>query len=265
MSKMKNRNVRKHRLTLIGVALTVLLIAVTWAVLRSEQQNADQTSSSDAALVDQLSSSYPNGTFYFAANSMFHSNGWLLHYYAGMQISDNVDFYRSLPSYAFKIIILRAHTALASDTGELAIFTNEEWSDAKATTTYLVDIMDGRLARVRVTVNSTAYFGITPNFVKALNGNFQNAIILVMGCDGLANGKMAEAFIEKGAKAYIGWNGLVSADYTDSATQQLLIHLIAEKETIGTAITETMSEVGNDPTYGSAMSYYPTQAGDYRA
>jgi hypothetical protein len=131
-------------------------------------------------------------------------------------------------------------------------------------TTYLVDIMDGRLARVRVTMNSTAYFGITPNFIKALNGNFQNAIIVVMGCDGLANGKMAEAFIEKGAKAYIGWNGLVSTNQTDFATQQLLIHLITEKKTIGTAITETMSEVGNDPTYGSAMSYYPTQAGDYK-
>jgi hypothetical protein len=263
---MKNRKVRKRRLALIGVALTVLLlVAVTWTVLRSEQQNADQTSSSDAALVDQLSSSYPNSTFYFSANSMFHNNGWLLHYYAGIQISDNVDFYRSLPSYAFKIIILRAHTALAPDTKELAIFTSEEWSDAKAVTTYLLDIMDGKLARVRVTTNSTAYFGITPNFIKALNGNFQNAIIVMMGCDGLANAKMAEAFIEKGAKAYIGWNGLVSTDHTDFATQQLLMHLIAEKETIGTAITETMSEVGNDPAYGSVLSYYPMQAGDYRA
>jgi hypothetical protein len=84
----------------------------------------------------------------------------------------------------------------------------------------------------------------------------------MMGCDGLTNTKMAEAFIERGAMAYIGWTGPVSADHTDTATQQLMKHLISENKTIATAITETLNEVGKDPAYGSTMSYYPALAGE---
>jgi len=224
----------------------------------------DQGKTLRAAIIDQLSSSHANNTFWFAANSMFQSNGWSLQYYAGSLSSDDLTFYRSLPQRAFKILIVRSHTAMETSTGTLAVFTSEQWDDEKASTTYLVDAMNDRIARVRVTLNSTAYFGITPNFVKAINGNFQDAIIIMMGCESLTNTKMAEAFIEKGARAYIGWTGLVSADHTDAATQQLLKHLIIEKKTIAIAITEVLTEVGEDPTYGSTMSYYPTQAGEYR-
>jgi hypothetical protein len=187
-----------------------------------------------------------------------------MYYYAGSLSSVDVTFYRLLPQQAFKIIIIRSHTAMQNSTGTLAIFTSEQWDDEKVSATYLTDALNDRIARVRVTPNSTAYFGITPNFVKAMNGNFQDAIIIMMGCQSLTNTKMAEAFIEKGAKAYIGWTGLVSADHTDAATQQLLKHLIVEKKTIATAITEVLTEVGEDPTYGSTMSFYPTQAGEYR-
>jgi hypothetical protein len=173
-------------------------------------------------------------------------------------------FYRSLPQRTFNIVVIRSHTAMESSTGTLAIFTSEQWDYEKASTTYLADALNDRIARVRVTLNSTAYFGVTPNFIKAMNGNFQDAIIVMMGCESLANSNMAEAFIEKGAKAYIGWTGLVSADHTDAATQQLLKHLITEKKTIATAVTEISTEVGNDPTYGSTMSYYPPQAGEYK-
>ena len=249
---------------LIAFALTVLLIILVYADLSAIQSNLDQGKTLKAAIIDQLNSSHSNNTFWLTANSMFQSNGWSLHYYSGSLSSADVTFYRSLPQRAFNIVIIRSHTAMEYSTGTLAIFTSEQWDDEKASTTYLTDAMNDRIARVRVTLNSTAYFGITSNFVKAMNGNFQDSIIIMMGCESLTNTKMAEAFIEKGAKAYIGWTGLVSADHTDAATQQLLKHLIVEKKTMATAITETLTEVGKDPTYESTMSYYPSQAGEYR-
>jgi hypothetical protein len=217
-----------------------------------------------ATIIDQLSSTYQNSTFWSNANSAFHENGWTMYYYAGSTLSDNIDFYRSLPQRGFRIIILRAHTALQKETGTLAIFTSEEWDDGKASTAYLTDAMNDRIARVRVTVNSTAYFGITPNFISAMNGDFRNTIIIMMGCDGLTNTKMAEAFINKGAKAYIGWTGPVSSDHTDAATQRLLEHLIFQNQNISTAINETLAEVGDDPVYESTLSYYPFEVSEYR-
>jgi hypothetical protein len=222
-------------------------------------QPSSHLEGSTGVLIDQLSSSYPNSTFWLTINSLFHESGLQLTYYQGSEFSDTVEFYKTLPQRGFRIIILRAHTAMDPETQTLALFTSEVWDNNKASTTYLADALTSRIARVRVTENSTPYFGITPDFVRAMSGNFQGAIIVMMGCDGLKNSKMAQAFIEKGAKAYVGWNGPVSTDHTDTATQLLLTRLITEKENIGNAVAETMNEVGKDPTYESIMVYYPPQ------
>ena len=54
----------------------------------------------------------------------------------------------------------------------------------------------------------------------------------MMGCDWLATETIAEALVEKGAKAAVSWNGLVSGDHTRAATDQLLRHLVTEKLTL---------------------------------
>jgi len=84
-----------------------------------------------------------------------------------------------------------------------------------------------------------------------------------MGCDGLKYTSMAEAFIEKGAKVYISWNGFVDAAHTDLATAHLLQNLVTKKQTIKQAVTDTMNKVGPDPTYESILLYYPDKAENY--
>jgi hypothetical protein len=64
---------------------------------------------------------------------------------------------------------------------------------------------------------------------------------------------MAEAFVEKGAKAYVGWSGSVSASHTDSATINLLKHLLMDNRTLTEAVDQTMQDVGADPAYKSVM------------
>jgi hypothetical protein len=266
------RRKRKHRSRKLGLffiaLLAVAIVSALYSFSKRGQPDSNPTELSSAAIIDQLSSSFPNSTFWNTANIMFRENAWSMHYYSGGISVDTVNFYRSLPQYGFKIIILRVHAALNPETGTLAIFTGEEWDDRKVWTDYLSDFdplnpSNNRLAKVRITENSTAYFGITPNFVKAMKGNFQNTTIIMMGCDGLTNTRMAEAFIEKGARAYVAWTGPISAGHTDTATQNLLEHLITENRTIAMAVAETIGEVGKDPAYGSILSYYPSEAGEY--
>jgi hypothetical protein len=256
----------KRKSLLFAVVLTCLALGIAYAVLNTGPLLTDQEVSPKAAIIDQLRWSFPNTTFWFSANNMFNQSGWRMYYYGAA--SDTVDFYRTLPEKGLKIIILRVHAALNPETGTLALFTSEKWEDWKATTDYINDFdvvnpLNNRLAKVRLNETSEAYFGLTPSFVKAMQGDFQDAVIIMMGCDALANTKMAEAFIQKGAKAYIGWTGPVSASHTDAATQQLLKHLVSEKKNIGTAVTETLDEVGNDPDFGSTIAYYPLEAHEY--
>jgi hypothetical protein len=84
----------------------------------------------------------------------------------------------------------------------------------------------------------------------------------MMGCDGLAGTQMAEAFTEKGAKAYIGWKETVSASHTDTATTRLLQHLIAQKETIENAVNNAMKKVTADPACENVLAYYPPEVGE---
>lgn len=53
--------------------------------------------------------------------------------------------------------------------------------------------------------------------------------ITMMGCEGLKTKSMAEAFIQKGAKAYIGWDDYVISQYVDEATIKLLEYMVLEK------------------------------------
>jgi hypothetical protein len=63
----------------------------------------------------------------------------------------------------------------------------------------------------------------------------------------------------KGANAYIGWKGSVTASYTDAVTTCLLQNLLAEERTIKQAIENVMEEIGPDLTYGSLLTYYPLE------
>lgn len=257
----------KRKSVLFAVVLAALLFIAVYAVLNTNPLSSNQETGLKAVIIDQLSATFPNTTFWWRANYMFNQSGWRMYYFTGGGPSDTVSSYRTLPKQGFKIIILRVHGALNPSTGTLALFTSEKWDDWKASTEYITDFdpinpENNKLAKVRINETSQAYFGITPNFVKAMQGDFEGATIIMMGCDGIVNTKMAEAFVEKGAKAYIAWTGPVSAAHTDSATQELLNYLVAEKNPIGTAVGETANQVGNDPDFGSTISYYPFEAGD---
>ena len=211
-----------------------------------------------AAIVDQLSESYPNQTFMETSRFILRNAGYKVYYYSKAAV--DVNFYRNLPNLDFDVIILRVPSAVNEESDLLVLFTSEPFNEFKAGTTYLSDFLDDppRLVRAMVYEGSDPYFGVTPSFVQSMKGKFDDTIIVMMGCNGLdpTHTSMAEALINKGAKVCIGWDELVSSSHTDHATTFLLQKLFVEKKTVQISVEEVNREVGPDPAYKSKLSWH---------
>jgi hypothetical protein len=216
-----------------------------------------------AAIVDQLSLTFPNQTFIEASADTLTEAGYTVDYFSGENVT--AEFFTNLPSYEYRIVILRIHssTTTAEKAQEsLAIFTSERYSSSK----YLSMQIKGQLVSVSFSEDEmkrgVRYFGICPRFVsECMVGRFQNTVVITMGCQGLENTLMARAFVEKGAGVYVGWSQSVTASHTDAATGYLLQHFLTEKQTLKQALQETFKEVGFDPVYRSLLIYYPLNVG----
>jgi hypothetical protein len=218
-----------------------------------------------AALVDHLSLTFPNQSFIDNTTEILEQAGYTVDYYPGEEVT--VEFYKNLPTHGYRLMILRVHSSATELQGEglaqstVAFFSSEPYSRTK----YVYEQRASRLVVAHYPMPEPSYyFAILPEFITAnTEGRLQNTIIVMMGCEGLTSTKMAEAFIEKGAKACIGWSGPVSASHTDQATTRLLSHLLGERQTIEQAVENTMEEIGPDPVYNSRLVYYPVSSGNY--
>lgn len=255
------KHVLKKRLVYgaIAVAFILLCFLIYFSLHLSNQTAVNQTQQRKAAIVDHLSISQPNQTFVQTSTTILEKSGWTVDYYPGEDVT--VGFYRNLPTHDYGLIVFRVHSALGSiHQSFLFLFTSEPYSAFgywyEQATNQISDVFF-----LPYNEGDPKFFGISPEFVKSsMNGKFENTIIVMMGCDGLTHSDMAEAFVKKGAKVYVGWSGPVSARHTDQATTQLLKHLVTEEQTIMEAIGKTMEEVGTDPEYESSLEYYPASA-----
>ena len=210
-----------------------------------------------AAIVDQLSLTEPNPAFVETETGVLRDAGYAVDYYPGDQVT--VDFYRNLPTHGYDLIIFRNHAARRPDSlaarlpDEAALFTSETYDANK----YVDEQDDLRLVKVSYPGGGDVFFGIRSDFItSSMKGKFDGTTIVLMGCNGLTTSRTAEAFVEKGAKAVVGWSELVSASHTDDATEHVVEHLVRDKESADQAVAEAMSEVGPDPVYGSKLLVY---------
>ena len=93
-----------------------------------------------------------------------------------------------------------------------------------------------------------------------MEGRFPNTVIIIMGCSCLYLDDMAQAFIQKGASTYMGWDAGVGLDYVDEATPILDTNLCSEGMTIKEAGDKTMADAGPDPDYHAYLKYYPRES-----
>lgn len=251
---------RQERLGLVvTVAILIVIVSVSGFLIHSmlnsspPEQDINSTSEPKAAIVDHLSLTMPNQTFMETATNTIEQAGFTVDYYQGEEVT--VEFYRNLPTHGYKLIILRVHSTA------LSLFTSETYDKNK----YFWEQWTDQLTRAKYfEEDEEAYFGITALFVRSsMNGRFDNSVIIMMGCLGLAVNDTAEAFVERGARVYISWNDFVLVSHTDTAVTCLLQHFLIEKLTLQKSVQETFKEVGFDPAYESLLIYYPLEAGDY--
>jgi hypothetical protein len=262
--KIREEKERERRMSMaLTAGILIVLISVSGFIINyiTSQPSTNQPLSTvhelRAAIVDQLSLTFPNQTFIETATNTLRQAGYKVDYYPGEDVT--VEFYRNLPTHGYGLIILRVHsTALVS------LFTSEEYSKSK----YVYEQLTNKIRNVAYSpeeyaASGISYFGVTNLFVQtSMKGKFVNTTIVMMGCDGLSNTDLAEAFVEKGARAYVGWNQSISASLTDQATTCLLQHLVARQESMKNAVNNTMKEVSADPACESLLTYYPPEAGE---
>jgi hypothetical protein len=229
----------------------VIAAAVTGGLLLCTCGSGSHTTGPPkAAIVDQLSLTVPNPDFVSSTRSVLEEAGYVVDYYSGEQVT--VPFYRDLPSLGYDLIILRVHsnismvmvTATTAVMGNLALFTGEPFTENK--------YQDEGVGR-GTTYNERGEFSswkfvVGGSFVeKSIRGRFNKTIVILMGCEGLKSPTTAQAFLDRGAEAVVGWTEAVESNHTDTATLRLLQKFLREGHTIEDAVAQTAAEVGPDP------------------
>ena len=244
----------------IGVAGIVFFIRT----VPMSQSRLDHAGNATAAIIDQLSASFQeNEQFVANVTRELEDYGFEVDVFRGNNIT--VDFYRQLPTHGYKLIIFRAHSGLLEQDGEVmprtVLFTNEQYSESR----YPIEQVYGQLTMGGACQGCPMMFGITPDFVRAegvigqdkdMAGRFDDTVIVMMGCSGIALLDMAEAFIDKGASVYLAWDRSVELYYVDEATPYLIHQLCSEELTVREAVDSTMDVIGTDPNYGAEFQYY---------
>jgi hypothetical protein len=241
-----------------GVALVLVVITVVLAVvLTAGGGGGTQANTKRAIIVDQLILTQPDPNFVSNSRATLAQAGYSVDYVSGDTIT--VDFYRTLPSRGYDLILLRAHAGITTEvdatTGQrnnesyVSLFTNEAYDASK----YSSDQVN-RLGKGTYTDGGDPLFAIGPKFVtESMTGNFNHAVVVAMGCDGLRSPTTAQAFLNRGASAFVSWSKPVSGPHTDEATEKFLQHFLIDKEDIQQAVQQTANEVGPDPNYAGEL------------
>jgi len=244
------------KLIIISIALAVIIV---FGFLLSSflLQTREVKFSLKAAIIDQIGRQFPNSDFSETGvvTSILKSAGFNVSYHRSETVT--VDFYKGLAKYNYGIIIVRGHSATREGKTIVDFFTSEEFSPYE----HVSERDNGWLTKGYYEWEpEKSYFAIAPKFIEDLEGCFPKSIVVAMGCNSLNETctEMAEAFIKRGAEAYIGWTGLVQPSHTDNETVRLLKQFLVENRTLN----ESVDALKRDPLYGGRMEYYPLEAGN---
>ena len=249
-------------LMMVAAFAAIAAVFAVGATIYSLTRGDDDDGILRAVIVDQLDLTFPNQDFRDQTTATLEAAGYIVDYVPGEQVT--VDYYRDLPTHGYDLVLLRSHVARFEDaTGErpalAEIFTAEPYS----TSEHVWEREQGYIGSVAYfgdDEGGEAFFGIGPAFVlERMNGRFNGSTIVMMGCSGLFSEVMAEAFIRKGADAFVSWNDLVSAAHTDAATLDLVERIVIDELSVAEATKATMAELGPDPYYDSTLLSYPPE------
>jgi hypothetical protein len=249
-----------RRICIFAIVLTIAACISACSSASDQPGYINGEGKPQAAIVDQLYNLQPNEALISEVTQQLEDYGFGVDLYKGDEVT--VDFYRDLPSYGYSLVIFRVHSGILGPQGRMIertrLFTNEPYSETKHVTEQLTE----QLVKARINEHYPWVFGIESRFIKAsTEGRFRDTVVIVMGCATLYLDDMAEAFIQKGASTYLGWDATVGLGHIDKATSTLITNLCADL-TIHKAVAETMNVVGPDPDYFAYLRYYPGESGN---
>jgi len=232
---------------LLGIIVVGALVW-SWAYPRLEPLNGTEIAS--VGIVDQFYSQRPS----FTDSLVEFLEDQRATYEVHKDAEVTVEFYRELPTFGYKLIVLRVHAGVSTDEEEkTALFTSEEYNPWE----YIPQQLQDQVGEGVFWAEEASVFTITPRFVTdCMQGDFQDATIVLSSCWGLHNTLLAESFVDRGALSFIGWDERVELGHTDEAILALLNYLIDDGQTIEEAVDRVMDEVGADPAYGCVLRYH---------
>ena len=262
----KKKKFPNKRLLVLSVGLSAIIVSGLVAY-KTFFQTQETKFSLKAAIIDQLSQHFPNATFRQTATNLLEEAGFSVYYYESKTV--NVTFYKELAKNTYGIIILRAHSALRANETIVDLFTSEPYDENK----YLEERRNGLITKGEYLFEQQSgrfYFAITPKFIGNLEGNFPKSIVIAMGCWSLKTEcyETAQAFINKGAKAYVGWTEIVLPNDTDHETAMFLEMFLDKNKTLEGARAMTSLHKYHDPVTNenvtSRMEFYPLSVRDLK-
>ena len=250
MGKKKDSTRPRFSKSLAGVI--VMVVAVLAAVFllyggRSEgtlpQPIVPVEENKTALIYDSLYREYPNETLIDELVSLLESNGY--HVYVFQGINATLDPLVSLNKFDF--IVIRAHGAYNDDPERPLgsyIYTGLRYEEAKALYDGYIDenLVNGLLALAvipppGVELNETIletlpkYVAVSPEYLEQHLGKFKNdTIVIAAGCYTSNDSILADVFLDKGAKAFIGWRGEITQNYMDQVTLEVVKLLLERHE-----------------------------------
>ena len=245
----------------IGLAIIAVVVLVRISPT-NEIAGLNDSGELKAAIIDQLYAfDQPNQELIREVTDTLESYGFKVDLYQGDEVT--VDLYRKLPEHGYKLIILRTHSGViegvVSAREKTSLFTGERYSRVK----YIKEQLSEELAKAAVSEESPFYFAIDSKFItNRMEGQFNDTVLIISGCSALYLHDLAQAFTDRGASAYLAWDGAVRLDYVDDATVALIENLCIEGLTIDEAVAKTMEEKGPDPEWGAVLKYYPAESGN---
>lgn len=251
------RGLGKKASTSYLMIMVLVLVGSFLLLIRSPPfySPVERTRPLKVALIDEVAVTNPDPYLVSNVTRTLAKVGYTLDYYGPSEIT--VDFFKTLPSLGYGIIILRDHsTALSGDA--IALVTAESFDPGK----HVEEQLAGALVQAHIGSIDTNYFAFTPTFVReSMQGTFSNTLLVVMGCAGLANSEMAQAFVARGAQVYVSWNQIVLTNQSDGGTI-LLLESLTTGHTVDEAVTWATERSPPSLYYATQMGYYPLDQGE---
>ena len=250
---------------LIMVFIIVLAsILLIWTLNISLHPYSNKHIPLKAVVVDGLFDDFPNVSLISKVVGVLRSRGFVVDIVNGSDLT--VDKYREIFGDGYRVLILRVHGGVAEDRGLVALFTSQLFNDS-------LYVFERKMGLVGVgepfLSPGKKLFVISPEFIKRFGRGLKNSIVMVFSCYSSYRMELAKAFIDMGAKLYIGWDGPVDAVMNDYALSKLIEYLFVENMTIDEAVKETMNDILSIYAHRSGayplplLTYYPRSVGSY--